>query len=60
MTKCPKLVCLKIGKLEFIWDLACLREVPPCGTKAGACDLVLITVTFKEDEQFTGEMARGR
>jgi hypothetical protein len=60
MTKCPKVDCLEIGKLEFTWDLVCLREVPPCGTKAGACDLVLITISFKDDEEFIGGIVRGR
>ena len=27
---------------EIIWDWACLREVPPCGTKAGALYWVLV------------------
>jgi len=27
--------------LDIFWNLACLLEVPPCGTKAGIWDLVL-------------------
>ncbi len=28
--------------LIILWSLACLREAPPCGTKAGAWNLVII------------------
>jgi hypothetical protein len=31
----------EFSRLEIIWYLACLREAPPCGTKAGAWGLVL-------------------
>jgi hypothetical protein len=32
---------LVIDILVIIWLLACLREAPPCGTKAGAWNLVI-------------------
>jgi hypothetical protein len=48
--------CRQAG--EIIWNLACLRGA--ASAKAGAWDLVLITVTFKEGEQFICEVSRGR
>ena len=27
--------------LDIMWNLVCLREAPPCGTKAGAWKLVI-------------------
>jgi hypothetical protein len=33
---------IRYWNLEIVWDLACLREFPPCGTKAGAWRLVLL------------------
>ncbi len=38
------------------WKIPAGRQ----GNLFGACDLVLITVTFKADEQFIGEIARGK
>jgi len=32
---------------ELICYLACLREVPPCGTKAGAWDLMLLIIALR-------------
>ena len=41
MTKTIPVLIFESGTLEFIWYLACLREAPPCGTEAGAWNLVL-------------------
>jgi hypothetical protein len=41
MTKTILVLTFESGTLEFIWYLACLREAPPCGTEAGAWNLVL-------------------
>ena len=41
---------LEFDSLELICYLACLREAPPCGTKAGAWDLVLILNTMARSQ----------
>ena len=41
MTKTILVLIFEFGTLEFIGYLACLREAPPCGTEAGAWNLVL-------------------
>jgi hypothetical protein len=44
MSKCQKLYELYLNfDLKFDIDLtfACLREAPPCGAKAGICNLTL-------------------
>jgi hypothetical protein len=39
----------EVDPLEFICDWACLHEVPPCGTKAGAWSLVTPIPFFQHE-----------
>jgi len=42
MTKRSKRFCFKFWLLEFICDLACAREAPPCWAKAGTWNMVFL------------------